>query len=455
VSFRLKISHYCICLFLIACSPLPERDGKVTSLTSPAQWQTPIVGNHFDHWLSTFSDPILKTCVQSALKNNYDLKAAAARIKVANELVNITGSGRWPQLSFAPGYLTNSGATSISYDVFEAFFNLSWEVDLWNRIRAAQHSTQQEAYAVDADFHAAQLSLAARTTQNYFELIEAHLQVKVAEQSVKDRRAISELVRGRFNLGLTGGLDLRLVLTDLANAEARLAENRNQVQIISRRLNVLLGQYPDDQVLHSDHLPTLPETLDAGLPSELLTRRPDLLAAFARVRSADASLVSSQRALLPRLTLTANGGTASSALVDIINPQAAAWNLTAGLLQPILTGDRLRSDIRMHKDLVEQAINNYHSTSLNAFREVEQTLASEQWLRIQERALTEAVAQTQESRKLAVYSYRQGLIQILTLLDSYRSALDAQSAHLAMQRQLLNNRINLYLALGGSVNVID
>ena len=455
MNFRLNLIWYLSVFFLIACSSLPKRDSKLTRISPPPRWQTSIAENRIEHWLNRFSDPVLKICVHSALKNNYDLKAAAARVNVANELVNITGSGRWPQLSFVPGYLTNSGAASTRYDVFEAFFNLSWEVDLWNRIRSAQQSSQQEAEAVDADFRGAQLSLAARTAQNYFELIEANLQVKVAEQSVSDRHAISELVRGRFNLGLTRGLDLRLVLTDLANAEARLADTRNQVQIISRRLNVLLGRYPDDQLQRADHLPKLPDTLAAGLPSELLTRRPDLIAAFARVRSADASLASSQRALLPRLTLTTNGGTASSALTDIINPQAAAWNLTAGLLQPILTGDRLRSDIRMHKGLVEEALNYYHSTSLNAFREVEQALASEQWLRIQERALTEAVAQTQESRKLAVYSYRQGLIQILTLLDSYRSALDAQSAHLVMQRQLLNNRINLYLALGGNDNVID
>jgi outer membrane protein TolC len=115
----------------------------------------------------------------------------------------------------------------------------------------------------------------------------------------------------------------------------------------------------------------------------------------------------------------------------------------------------LQSGIYLQKALVTEALNNYRSTALNAFREVEQALAAEQWLQKQEQSLREAVAQTQESRKLAIYSYRQGLIQILTLLDSYRSTLEAQSAHLAVQRQLLNNRINLYLALGGDVDAIN
>lgn len=122
-----------------------------------------------------------------------------------------------------------------------------------------------------------------------------------------------------------------------------------------------------------------------------------------------------------------------------------------GLVQPLFTGGRLEGDIRLNEARTVEALNQYRSTALNAFREVEQTLAAESWLRAQEQALKEAVQQTQASRKLAVYSYRQGLIEILTLLDSYRSTLNAQSAHLSVQRQLLSNRIDLYLALGGGV----
>jgi outer membrane protein TolC len=187
------------------------------------------------------------------------------------------------------------------------------------------------------------------------------------------------------------------------------------------------------------------------LPSQLLSRRPDLIAALTRLSAADARLASAEKALLPRLTLTANGGTASPALAEITDPRAAAWNLTAGLMQPLFTGGRLQADIRLQKARVQESLNAYKSIALNAFREVEQALAAEQWLQQQEQHLRKAVEQTQESRKLAVYGYRQGLVQILTLLDSYRSTLDAQSNYLAVRRQLLNNRINLYLALGGDV----
>ncbi|MDD5275174.1 MAG: efflux transporter outer membrane subunit [Methylovulum sp.] len=448
-------------LTLTSCNTLPERDASNTGIRTPDHWQSesPSGQAAAEHWVAAFADPLLTALVHAALDNNYDLQAAAARINAARESAVIAGAGRLPQLSFVPGYQRvqgqDSGFATTQYEAFDVFFNLSWEIDLWGRIRAAQQAAEQEAAAVAADFYGARLSLAARTAQSYFELTEANLQVQVSEQSVKDRRAIVELVRGRFSLGLTRGLDLRLVLTDLANAEARLADSRNQVQLIARRLEVLLGRYPEGKLTKTTQLPEPPSLLAAGLPSQLLTRRPDLIAAFGRLRAADSRLVSAQRALLPRITLTANGGMASSALADIVDPRAAAWNLAMGLTQPIFAGGRLQGDIRLHKALTAEALNNYRGTALNAFREVEQALAAEQWLRIQEQALKEAVAQTEESRKLAVYSYRQGLIEILTLLDSYRSTLEAQSAHLAVRRQLLNNRINLYLALGGHADAAE
>jgi len=455
---RFSAALYCLFALLFAgCNTLPERAAGNAGINTPARWQAGNLADAgaVDRWAAAFADPMLTTLIHATLHNNFDLQAAAARVNAARETAVIVGAGRLPQVSLAPGYqharVRDGGFAATESGAFEALFNASWEIDLWGRIRSLQQAAQQEADAVAADYYGARLSLAARTAQSYFELIEANLQIQVAEQSVKDRRAIVELVRGRFNRGLTRGLDLRLVLTDFANAEAGLADARNQLQVITRRLEVLLGGYPQGTMTQTRQLPDPPATIAAGLPSQLMTRRPDLNAAFSRLRSADAGLNSAQMALLPRITLTAGGGTASSALADIIDPRAAVWNLTMGLVQPVFRGGQLQADIRLHKALVDEALNSYRSTALNAFREVEQALAAEQWLRVQEQALREAVAQTEASRKLAVYSYGQGLIEILTLLDSYRSTLETQSAHLAVRRQLLNNRINLYLALGGDV----
>jgi len=442
-------------LYLSGCGTEPVRESL--GLDHPAQWTATASINQaaMEHWLTTLHDPFLETLLTEALQHNYDLQAAAARVKSANEKVVIEGAGRLPQLSFAPAYLRgkapNDDLNGDHFSAFRAMFDLSWEIDVWGRIQAGQQAAAQEANAVAADYDYARLSLAARTAQLYFELAEARLQNQVATQSVKDRGTVVELIRGRFNKGLTRGLDLRLALTDLADAEAQLANARNQVQRIARLLDVLLGRYPAASLIDAAHFAELPEPIAAGLPAELLARRPDIAAAFERLRAADSRLESANKALLPRITLTAAGGASSAALTELIDPRAAAWNVAMGLLQPLYTGDRLQAQIRLNQAEVEAAENDYKAIALNAFREVEQALAAEGWLRDEEHALRQAVEQTQASRKLAVYSYQQGQIEILTLLDSYRSAYSAESAHLTVQRQLLTNRINLYLALGGAV----
>jgi len=440
------------CLLLAGCMTTPERERKTALPPLPGQWsaerqkQDPMQ----DHWLETFADPLLTQTVRTAIADNYDLRATAARIDAARARMRIDGAGRWPQLALLAGYRRGDPGTSApEIGAFTALFDLSWELDVWGRIRAAQLASGQDVEAAKADWQAARLSLAARTAQNYIELAEARAQVMVAEQSMRERRTLVDLLRGRFRRGLTPALDLRLALTDLANAEAQLAEQRTREQNLTRDLEVLLGRYPDGRFAKAEALPPLPPAVPAGIPSELLERRPDLNAAFDRLCAADKRLESARKALLPRFTLTGSGGAGSAALTELVDPRAAAWNLALGLLQPIFTGGRLRGEIKLQEASVEEELNGYRNAALNAFREVEQTLAAEDRLREQESALREAVKQTDASRKLAVYSYQHGLIEILTLLDSYRSTLNAQSAHLTARRQLLNNRIDLYLALGG------
>jgi len=446
-----------LCLPLLACSTAPPRPVN-PGIPVPSAWAASASASAADRpglWLEGFGDPVLSALVREALANNFDLHAAAARVAAARAQTRIEGAGRWPQLGLGTGYqraqVTDSGYGSAQYGAFEVLFDLNWELDVWGRIAAGQRAAAQEQAAAAADLDAARLSLAARTAQTYFELTEARLQVAVAEQSIHDRRTLVELVRGRFARGLTRGLDLRLALTDLANAEALLALARNQAQTASRRLETLLGRYPAGALSTGGGLPPPPGGLAAGLPSALLERRPDLNAAFERLRAADSRLENAEKALLPRIALTGSGGSRSAALAELADPRSAVWNLATGLVQPLFTGGRLKGDIQLNEARVEEALNGYRSSALAAFREVEQALAGEEWLKAQERALREAVAQTKASQKLAVYSYRLGFIEILTLLDSYRSTLTAQSAHLSAQRQLLNNRIDLYLALGGSV----
>jgi NodT family efflux transporter outer membrane factor (OMF) lipoprotein len=447
-------------IFLVGiggCKTPPERRADDAGAKIPSHWNGTRESGQPppEHWVEAFGDPDLSALVHSALADNYDLKAAATRVNAAIAQARIDGSLLWPQVFFSPDYqraqIREAGFGSAKFSVFEAVFSLNWELDVWGRIRDFREAAIRDADAIAADLHGARLSLAARIAQSYFDLAEARLQAEVAEQSVKDRRTIVQLVRGRFARGITNALDLRLALTDLATAESEVTEARNQIQIVIRRLEVLLGRYPAGSLTEASALPEPPPDVPSGLPSELLERRPDLIAAFNRLLAADARVESSRKLLLPRIVLTAAGGTRSTALTDLVDPRSLAWNVVIGMLQPLFTGGRIRGEINRNEARAEEAVNLYKSTALNAFREVEQVLATDEWLREQEKALRHAVEQTEASRKLAIYSYQLGIIEILTLLDSYRSTLSAQSAHLSVKRQLLTNRINLYLALGGGV----
>lgn len=454
----IRIFIWAVLFFILTgCMTAPQRDVKEVGAALPDQWGE---GEAFNQpiptqWVATFGDAQLSALVDTALANNYELKAAAARVGAAVAQARIDGSSRWPQFFFTADHqqvqIREAGFGASRFGVFEALFGLSWEVDVWGRIRDFQQASVLEADAMNTDYYGARLSLAARVAQSYFELTEAKLLVAVVEQSIKDRTIIANLVRGRFQRGLVRGLDLRLALTDLANAEAELKKARNLIQNIARRLEILLGHYPAGKEIASATLPQLPAAIPAGLPAELLERRPDLVATFRRLQADDLRAVSAKKLRLPRITLTAAGGTRSADLTDLIDPRSAAWNVFAGLMQPLFTGGRITGEIFRTQAFAEEALNIYKNTALNAFREVEQALAAEEWLRQQEISLKKAVEQTEASQKMAVYSYRNGLIGILTLLDSYRGTLNAQSAHLSVTRQLLSNRINLYLALGGNV----
>lgn len=446
-----KILKVSLALLLTACA----QETAFSPVNLPAQWTIANSDNTLvNHWLAVFADKQLNQLVEQALNNNFDLTATAARLSAAQAQVQLANAPRLPQLSFSPSYQkysTNYQGTSVSDFPFSALFSVNWEIDVWGRIRASQQSAQHLAEAMQADWQFARLSLSARTAQTYFELSEAHAQVAVVQQSVQDRRTIAELVQGRFARGLTKGLDVRMVQTDLANAEAQLASANNRVQMLARQLQVLLGRYPSAHIRYTTPLPNLDQPIQAGLPAEVLARRPDIVASFQRLQASEQQLLSAKKALLPRISLTASGGTSSPALAELIDPKSAAWNVLAGLTQPLFMGHQLSATIELNQALLKENMAHYQQTVLTAMQEVEQALNAEQQLRLQERALHTAVQETQASRELAVSAYRQGLIQILTLLDSYRSTLYAQSQHLSVQRQLLNNRIALYLALGGAL----
>ena len=276
--------------------------------------------------------------------------------------------------------------------------------------------------------------------------------MELAGNSAESFRTVAEQVRSRYEQGISPSLELRLALSNMETAEALLAARSEQLDRATRQLEILLGRYPGGSLLEEyspGGLPELPGAVPAGLPAELVARRPDLAAAERRLAAADQRLVQARRSLYPRLTLTGSTGYATEEFSDLLDGDFGVWSLIAAIAQPVFQGGRLRAGVDMARATGQEALAGYANTALFAYAEVESALAAEQRLIERESHLANSVEQLVAAQRLAEDRYRSGLGDYLTVLESQTRALSAQIELINARRSLLDNRVDLHMALGG------
>ncbi|MEJ2111968.1 MAG: efflux transporter outer membrane subunit, partial [Acidobacteriota bacterium] len=303
--------------------------------------------------------------------------------------------------------------------------------------------------ATEADFRAARLSLAAQISRAWYAALESGEQIRLAEKTVENYRDTSERVRNRYSRGLQSSLDLRLALSSYHSAEALLEQRRQQMDLAIRQLEILLGRYPGAKLDSTKRLPSAPPLPTAGIPAELVSRRPDLIAAEQRMLAAGARWTESRLALYPSFSLTGSIGTSAEAFHQLFNGNFLMWNLAGNILQPVFSGGRLRAQIELADARSKEAAAQWASSVLQAFVEVESAMAAEKFLVEQEKNIQMAAQQASASLALAEDRYEKGLERFVTVLEAQRRSLDAESQLLGIQRQKLDARIDLCLALGG------
>jgi NodT family efflux transporter outer membrane factor (OMF) lipoprotein len=407
-------------------------------------------------------DPALATVIEEALEGNRDLAVAAARLDQAAARARIAGADLWPQASAGldasrakrnfigfpiPGSSGDEVLSSTS-TTFGVALNVSWEPDLWGRIRAGRDAANADLAAAEADFVAARRSLAAQTAKAWLAAVEAAQQLSLAEITLTNREDSTAKVRRRYEAGLRSPLDLRLAQASDEGARASLAARRIQLDAALRQLEVSLGRYPAARLELAQQLPDA-TAVPAGLPSELVTRRPDVQAAERRLVAAGARVAEARAALYPRIALTGSTGTSSEQLENLLDGDYSVWSLAGSILQPLFQGGRLRAGVDLARATEAEGVAAYAGTVLQAFGEVESNLAAAELLRLQQEALEGAVEQSVAAERLAQERYESGLAEYLTVLESQRQALDSQSQLLSVRRQRLAAQIDLYLALGG------
>ena len=446
------------------CATAPLEDHPPLGGDVPAVWtaRDDTAGRPAPAWWADFGDPALDEVVDAALRQNYDLQAAASRLEQALADSRIAGADLQPQLQVGLngsqrkqnfiGFPIPGAEDRVLSTVFTNYgvsLDLTWEADLWGRLRAGARAALADLQSRAADLRAAQLSLAGQTTKAWFAIAEAGQQLRLAEASVDSFRASAEQVRERFEQGLRPALDVRLALSNLATAEALREQRGQQLDAAVRQLEVLMGLYATGSIAMPADLPAAPAVIPGGLPAELVRRRPDVVAAERRIAAARQRLRVAQRDLYPRISLTANTGTATGALKDLVKRDFGVWTLLGNVIQPLLQGGRLRAAVDRAEARAAEELAVYANTALQAFSEVETALAAEEYLVQRERYLAVSAEESRAAEIIADDRYRSGLDNYITVLESQRLALQAEGDLIAARRQRLENRVDLYLALGG------
>ncbi len=269
----------------------------------------------------------------------------------------------------------------------------AWEIDLWCRLNNLAASADADQKTAEADYEAARLSLAAKVAKVWFNVTTASLQLWLAEQAVDSCKTVVKRIRGRFDTGIASGLDLRLSFATTATYASLKRQKEMELYRTVQHLHVLLGRYPDAGLLTSGGLPNLCCDVPVGLPSSLLQRGPDILAAEHKLAAADYRVLAAKKSFLPTIRLTGNLGTSSEQLKNLLNTDYSLWNLAGNLVQPLFQGGRLRAGLEDAEANAEQAWLNYGRTILHAFQEVEGALMAGKIIQKREVVLDEIVHQ--------------------------------------------------------------
>ncbi|MEO0576454.1 MAG: efflux transporter outer membrane subunit [Pseudomonadota bacterium] len=442
---------------LAGCAPFAVQP-DLPSLTAPslpevpADWQVAqqTVGDVTVGWIDALSDPALSELVREAQRNNRDLQAAAAAVERALALARQARSALFPTLNAVADASQAGPIDGGSTRAYSAGLQTQWEVDVWGRVRASRQAAGYSAASAEADYVFTQYSLAAAVAQTYFLMIEAGLQEQVSERNVAALRETDRIVRAQRELGAGSALDEALARSNVANAEAALIDAAGSRRLAARALEVLLGRYPGAAVSGNSVLPTLPVVPAAGVPSSLLERRPDIIAAELSIASAFSSVNAARAARLPTISLTGGVNAGGDSVSDALDLGDGTWQLAANLLGPLFDAGLRRAQVAEASASQKLAIATYAQTALNAFREVEDSLDQNAVLAERTALLAEAARQTQRAFDVAQLRYQEGETDLLDVLQIQANTFSADSALVTIQRQQLDEWINLHLALGGS-----
>jgi outer membrane protein, multidrug efflux system len=432
----------------------PDRQavGKqaLPNLQVPERWAEPagVAGAVGGAWLASFNDPQLDALVREVLASNPDLQVAAARVEQAAAFVRVAGATLYPQVSaLARGGGKLSGDSS---GLEGAGIFANWELDLWGRVRAGRAAAQDQYGSAALDAEYARQSLAALAAKSWFLATEARLQKSIAEEMASSSERQVGLAQDRLRVGRGDEYDLALARANLGTFRDSVINLELSYRQALRALEALAGRYPAAQLSVPAQLAALPGPVPVGMPSELLERRPDVVAAERRVAAAFYRVEEAKAARLPRISLTAAVTSISSELFVLKDRDNPVWSAGASLSAPLYLGGQLQAQVEGRTAEQKQALAEYGRVGSRAFGEVENALSVAFALQEREAILSQAVVDNGRALELANVRFRVGAGDLRAVSQQSLALHAARTALLRVQVERLVQRVNLHLALGGS-----
>lgn len=412
-------------------------------------------------WWDVFGDPVLQRLVSRAIEGNYDLRVAAARVRQSSSFVGIARSEIFPQVGYnGSGTRQKSliipGTAPRTFNLFSGAFNLAWEIDLWGRIRRATEAAEADFFAAEEAQRGILLSLVSGVAEEYFQLIELDRELVISRTTVESFQKSLDLFQQRYDGGVGSKLAVARAEAALADVAATIPALEAQIVSSENEINLLLGRNPGPvargaPLVQQQVVPEIP----AGLPSELLIRRPDLRQAEDRIRAANADIGVAIANFFPRIGLSGLYGSTSLELSDMLNGVPGIWNIAAAVSGPIFTGGLNYEQYQANVAAWEAEVASYEQTVLQAFAEVSNLLTAHQNL-VQERAERErAVRALQQSVDLSFLRYEIGLASYFEVLEAQQQLFPAELDLARVRRDQLLVVARLYRALGGGWELAD
>lgn len=436
------------------------------NVDAPEQWPVPGTGEAVSStWWKVYGDPVLDRMIEDALAYNADLRLAIARVDEARAALGASRADQFPGISANAGATRNRASqesvtgvpagVNPEYSNYRATLNAAYEIDFWGKYRRATEAARAELLAAQASREAVRLTLLSDVARGYFNLRALDAQVEVTRRTISTRLASTALQRLRFEAGVASEFDLRQIEAQTAQAQALLPSLENGLARQETALAVLLGRSPRDIVSRpldrgtAIQALTPPPAVPAGLPSEVLERRPDVRQVEQSLIAANARIGQARAAYYPSISLTALLGGESASLADLLNASARIWQVSASATQTIFDAGRTGSQVEQAQARERQLLAQYAGTIQNAFKDTLDALVAQRKARETLDAEQARVVALESAYKLAQLRYDNGVSSLLDVLDVERGLLDAELNRIEAQRAQLAATTDLFKALGG------